>query len=136
MKEKSKKVGFIASESAAKVYKLSLLARNIQDHKENFTKFYLLTPVLNRKLLEKLKAKKTLILFAVYDRVGILRDILDVFAKANLNLSALHSIPSHSKPWDYFFFVEIEAPLLSTQIKKALKNIRKYCLTIRVIGAS
>ena len=136
LETKDKTIGFIASESAAKVYQLNILAKNIEDSKNNFTKFYLISNDINKALQEKLKAKKTLILFAVYDRVGILRDILDVFAKEKLNLTVLHSIPSQLKAWDYFFFLEADAPYPSLKIKRVIKKIEKYCPMIRVIGVS
>ena len=131
-----KSIGFISSEIAAKIYNLNILAKNIQENKDNFTKFYLISNNINEKLQKQLKAKKTLILLSVYDRVGILRDILDVFAKEKLNLTAIHSIPSRVKPWDYLFFIEIQAPFSCLKIKKALKALQKYCLIIKLLGAS
>ncbi len=130
------KVAFIASRAAAKIYDLKILAENIEDVKENFTKFYLVSSDLNEYFVKKLKAKRTLILYAVYDRIGILKDVLDVFAKNNINLTSLHSIPSHLKPWDYYFFQEIEVPYSSPILQKTIKEVNKYCPVIRVLGAS
>ena len=131
-----KNIGFICSEIAAKIYNLNILARNIEENKDNFTKFYLISSNIDKKLQKQLKAEKTLILLAVYNRIGILRDILNVFAKENLNLTALHSIPSRVKPWDYLFFIEIQAPFCCLKIKKALRAIQKYCPIIKPLGAS
>ncbi len=136
LESKDKDIGFIANEIAAKEYGLNILARNIEDSKDNFTKFYLISRRLNREIIRKLKSKKTLILFAVYDRVGVLRDILNVFAENNINLSSLHSIPSRIRPWDYFFFVEADISLISPIIKKVLSGIKKFCPIVKVIGVS
>lgn len=130
LENKDKNIGFIAPKIAAKIYNLNILAKNIEENKDNFTKFYLISLDNNKKLQKQLKANKTLILLAVYNRVGILRDILNVFTKENLNLTALHSIPSRAKPWDYLFFIEIQ----SLETKKALKAIQKYCPIIKVLG--
>lgn len=135
LESETKDIGFIASKDLAKKYNLYILAKNIEE-KNNLTKFYIISKGENKELEKKLKAKKTLVLFAVYDRVGILRDILDVLAKKNLNLTSLHSIPSRLKPWDYFFFLEVEGPYYSSKIKKTLKEIEKYCPIVRLIGAS
>lgn len=132
----SKSIGFVCSEVAAKVYGLNVLAKNIEDNKDNFTKFYLISSDIDKELQGRLKAKKTLILIAIYDRVGVLRDILDVFAKKNLNLTCLHSIPSLLRPWDYFFFLEVDVSYPCLKIKKALKELEKYCSIIRVLGVS
>ena len=131
-----KTVGFIASEVAAKTYSLNILAKNIETMSDNLTKFYLILPDMDEAMKKKLGAKKTLLLFAVYDRVGILRDILDVFVKNDLNLTSLHSIPSRLRPWDYFFFLEVDFLYPSSKIKKTLKELEPYCPTIRVLGVS
>jgi len=131
-----KEVAFIAPKSAADIYNLNILEENIEDNKDNFTKFYLISKDIYKKIQKRLNADKTLVLFAVYDRVGILRDILDVFAESNLNLTALHSIPSRVKPWDYLFFTEVESFYPSDKIKKVLKQLEKYCPIIRVIGVT
>ena len=136
LERKNKNIGFICSKIAAKVYNLNILAKNIEENRDNFTKFYLISSGIDKKLQKQLKAKKTLILLTVYNRVGILRDILDVFAKENLNLTAIHSIPSRVKPWDYLFFIEIQAPLSCLKIKKALKAIQKYCPVIKLLGTT
>lgn len=136
LKTKNKEIGFIAPRVAASIYRLKILASQIEDQKNNFTKFYLLTRDLDKEIKTILGCKKTLLLLAVYDRVGILRDILNVFAQENLNLTSLHSVPSRLKPWDYFFFLEIEVDFLSSKIKKVLKSLEEYCPIIRVIGSS
>lgn len=133
---KNESIGFIAPEVTAKIYNLNILAKNIENTQENFTKFYLISPEIESQIQKKLDSCKTLLLLAVYDRVGVLRDILDVFAKKNLNLTALHSIPSRLKSWDYFFFLEVDVFYPSFKIKKALKELEKYCSIIRVIGVS
>ncbi|MDO8264985.1 MAG: prephenate dehydrogenase/arogenate dehydrogenase family protein [Candidatus Parcubacteria bacterium] len=136
LENKGRNIGFIASEIAGKIYKLNVLAEDIEDNKENFTKFYLISKELDRNMQKKLKANKTLLLLSVYDRVGILRDILDIFAKNNLNLTSLQSIPSHSKPWDYLFFLEVVVFYPSAKVKKVLKDLEKYCPVVRVLGVS
>jgi chorismate mutase/prephenate dehydratase len=136
LENKSKDIGFIASSIAAQEYNLNILAKNIEANNDNITKFYIISKGINGKIKKKLNSKRTLILFAVKDRVGILRDILDIFAKNNLNLTSLHSIPSRLRPWDYFFFTEVQIPIASQKLKKVQKNLKKYCTMIRVIGAS
>lgn len=132
----SKNTGFIAPFESRKIFKLNVLAKNIEDTKENFTRFFLISSEIRKSILRKLKLKanNTLLLLSVYDRVGILRDILDVFAKRGINLTALHSIPSYFHPWDYLFFLEIEKSYFSHQLKDILKELEKYCPFIRIVG--
>lgn len=134
IKDFSKETAFVVSLLAAKKFKLNVLASGIEDSRENFTRFFIITSHLNKKILEKFKAKNTLLLLSIYDRVGVLRDILTVFADKNINLSALHSISSYSHPWDYLFFLEIEKSYFSREMKATLKKLEKYCPYIKVIG--
>ena len=126
--------GFIASFSAAATYGLNVLAKNIEDTEGNVTKFYIITNTLRKTIQQKLGNNKTLLLLAVYNRVGVLKDILQAFADNELNLSSLHSVPSKLQPWDYFFFMEVDNHYQSAAIKKTLKDIAKYCTVIREIG--
>ena len=134
----SENTGFILSQSAANKYKLNILAENIEDNKENFTKFFLISRNIHKDMIKKmnLKNKNTLLLLAVYDRVGILGDILNIFAKRDVNLSALHSIPSPTLPWDYLFFIELEKSYFSKECKKTLKELKKYCPFIKILGVA
>lgn len=136
LKSKNKDLGFIASQLAAKEYNLNVLVKNIEDSKENITKFYIISENINKEIANKLKSKKTLILFAIYDRTGVLRDILNVFAENNINLSSLHSVPSKIRTWDYFFFTEADISLSSSILKKVLQEIKKFCPIVRIIGIS
>lgn len=136
LSSKSKKIGFIASKIASSIYNLNILAKNIEDKKYNFTKFYILSKKMIDDIIKSLDSKKTLVLLGVYDRIGILRDILDVIANKNINISSLHSIPSRIKPWDYFFFLELELNYNSKKLYFCLKKIKKYCTMIRILGAS
>ena len=132
------KTGFIVPLEAAKNFKLNILAKNIEDKKENFTRFLIIAPELNKTFLKKTNFhnKNTLLLLSVYDRVGILRDILNVFAKRNINLVSLHSIPSVFHPWDYLFFLEVEKFYLFFNQKDILKELHQYCPFVRVLGAA
>lgn len=124
--------GYIASEIASKEFSLPVLKKNIEDDEHNTTRFYVITktPIM----IKGLGDKKTLLFMTVHNRVGILRDILDVFAKYDLNLTKLESRPSHEKLWDYHFFVEVEKQENDPQLKKAIKSLEVYCPVIRVLG--
>ncbi|OYT43496.1 MAG: hypothetical protein B6U88_00725 [Candidatus Aenigmarchaeota archaeon ex4484_56] len=132
LEDKNSSVGFIVPLLTAQKYKLNILRKNIEDYKNNFTRFFIISQ--SRIVIKNLKPKNTLILFAVYDKVGILRDILSIFADNKINLSALHSIPSRLHPWDYMFFLEVEKSYDS--IKKIIKKLEKYCPYIRILGSA
>jgi chorismate mutase/prephenate dehydratase len=160
----SESTGFIIPCFSVERFKLNVLARNIEDARENFTRFFLISSVLNKSLFQKLDLpvllaggsvsptgkpgrsavkparpaggpnQTTLLLISVYDRVGILRDILDVFAKRKINLTALHSIPSYLHPWDYLFYIELEKSYFAKDFKELKRELEQYCPFIRVLG--
>lgn len=129
-------VGFIASREAAKKYGLKILAKNIEDKKHNSTQFYVLSKISYPEVSRQLKVSRTLILIAVYDQPGVLRDILNSFADRKINLSKLHSRPSAVGQWDYHFFLEVEKLPEDENFKKALKEIKKHCAVLRILGVS
>jgi chorismate mutase/prephenate dehydratase len=127
-----KNYGYIASKHAAKVYNIPVLAQNIEDTLSNTTRFYIIS--LRPQKLTGISNNRTLLFLTVYNRVGILRDILNVLAQHNLNLLKLESRPSQEKLWDYHFFVEIEAKEDDPTVTKALTDLEDYCPVIRILG--
>lgn len=129
-------VAFIGSLEAAKEYGLEILANNIEDGKKNVTEFYVISKIADSKISNKLNAGKSLIISAVYDRSGILRDILDIFAKNGLTLTKLHSRASVVEGWDYYFFFEVDCLPETEAFKNATKEVKKLCSVFRVFGVA
>jgi len=114
----------ITSEYAARLYKLCILRRGIQDVKRNVTRFYLI-----RKGGER-KGRITALFFGVEDRVGALKDVLEVFYKKNINMRKLESRPAKTGLGDYIFFVEVEKDL----DEKDLRDLREVTTFYKIIG--
>lgn len=79
------------------------------------------------------KHKRTLLSVAVKNRVGILKDILTVFADFDINLSMLKSESSKNKNYDYFFQIEAESDLNEPRMENALKVLKELCKKIEVL---
>lgn len=131
---KDESVAFISSREAATRYGLKILAENIEDKKTNATQFYILARKETPNLSKLLKADKTILILAVYDRSGVLRDILNHFADRKLNLSKLYSRKSEAEGWDYYFFFEVESLPEDKRLQETLKGIRHYCSIVRLLG--
>ena len=130
--EKNPKVGIIAGTLAADKYGLNILQENIGDNPNNQTFFYAISSKQN-DVFKKPKTK-AIVLLSVYDRVGVLRDILDVFASQKLNLSRLISIPSGQKAGEYMFLIDVGITKKEQDFEQVLKDLKQYCQHIRVLG--
>ena len=92
----------IASRHAATVYKGRILASGIEDHKHNFTRFFL----LRRKPRILPNANKTSIAFAVKNVPGSLHNALRVFSDRDISLTKIESRPMRGRPWEYVFYTD------------------------------
>lgn len=79
------------------------------------------------------KPTKTLLLLAVYNRIGILKDILSVFADYNLNLNKIESQPSQGEDLDYYFHIEVESSDDEPRLMEAIKVLKEFCPIIKII---
>lgn len=122
----------IAPHLAAEVYGLQVLAEHIQDLTSNSTRFFVIGMHASR---EPTGQDKTAICFSIKDRVGALRDVVNVFAEAGLNLSSIHSRPSKRRAWDYLFFLEIEGHVADPRVAGALREVEQHCVFLKVLGA-
>jgi chorismate mutase / prephenate dehydratase len=121
----------IASLLAAKVYGLSVLARDIEDSPHNVTRFF----VIGKADIPLTHPAKTSILFSVKDRVGALHDMLMPFKQHKINLTKIESRPSKKKAWAYYFFVDFEGHKDNPRVQKALGTLECHCAFLKVLGS-
>ena len=100
---KEEGVACVCSESAAKYYGLSILEKNIEDHKNNFTRFL----VLGERKKEIIKQGKTSLVFSLSHDKGSLSSILSILASYDLNLTKIQSLPIVGKEWEYLFYIDL-----------------------------
>ena len=117
----------IVSELAAKLYKLQILRKDIQNNPNNKTRFYII-----RKRKEGIKGDGniTSLFFGVSDRPGALYKVLEVFYKRNINLRKLESRPAKTSLGDYVFFTEAEEKL----DEETIEELRKRTTFCKVVG--
>ncbi len=117
----------IASEYAGRLHKLCILRKGIQDVRHNITRFYL----IRKRGVEECKGNITALFFGVEDRVGALKDVLEVFYRKNINLRKLESRPAKTGLGDYIFFVEAEKALSNEDLEE-LKKVTTFYKTVGV----
>ena len=121
----------IASELAAKVYNLKFVEKSIEDKKHNFTRFL----IISKTSPAKSGKDKTSIMFSIKDKPGALYDILYPFKTAKINLTKIESRPSKRKAWEYIFFVDMEGHVEDKKLKKAIEEVKDYCLYLKILGS-
>lgn len=87
-----------------------------------------------KKPSAKQNPTKTLLFLAVTNRVGILKDILTVFADFDINLNKLESHPGKNQDFDYSFEVEVESAANEERLINALNILKKLCQVIKILG--
>ncbi len=121
----------IASLLAAKVYKLKVVASDIEDSPHNITRFM----VIGKTDAGSTGYDRTSIMFSIKDRVGALHEMLIPFKKYKINLTRIESRPSKRKAWDYYFFVDLEGHQGLANVKKALSELEGKCNFLKVLGS-
>ncbi|WPM32266.1 prephenate dehydratase [Hydrogenobacter sp. T-2] len=123
--------GAIASEVAAYTYHLNILAENIQDNPNNYTRFL----VIGKRWMKPTGKDKTSLIFAIRDEAGALYKALESFYRHGVNLTKIVSRPSKKKVWDYVFFVDLEGHAEEENVKKALELLQERSQMVKVLGS-
>ena len=130
-KEKGKEYAAIASKIAAKNFDLNILAEQINDEKDNKTRFILLT----RIPLSATENAKTSIFFSVKNEPGSLVKVLNIFDQENINLMYIESRPSKKKMGEYNFCLDLEGHVTDKNIASAIEKAEKITNRIVVTGS-
>lgn len=122
--------GAVASKKSAIYYDMVILEEGIEDIDENYTRFLMLS-----KSKEVLKnANKVSIVFSSENIPGILFKSLSVFALRDINLSKIESRPVHGKPWEYFFYLDIEENLNNERCINAINHLKEITTYLKILG--
>ena len=121
----------IANKRTAELFKLNVLAKNINDEHDNKTRFIM----LSRCSTTATDSDKTSIAFATKNQPGALVKVLNVFDALNINLSYIDSRPSKKNLGEYVFFVDFEGHITDEPSQKVLDLIRLNTNYIKILGS-
>jgi chorismate mutase/prephenate dehydratase len=121
----------IASERAAQIYGMKIIARNISDNPDNFTRFF----VLSKSEVPPSGNDKTSIIFSVKHLPGALYKALEEFASREINLTKIESRPTKRKPWEYNFYLDFEGHWNEPRCREALKGLESKAYFIKILGS-
>ena len=130
-KDKSK--GAISSKLSADIYNLQILNSNIQDEKENVTRFLIMQKDIFQPELQNQKYITSL-LFKLKSKAGALYSALGSFTLNGVNLTKLQSFPEKNSFSSYFFLCELDGHIEETKVKNSLEELGLHCDDMHVLG--
>ena len=121
----------IASEEAARVYRLAILKQGIETNVQNYTRFFV---IARDEGDAPARPNKASLCFAVADTPGALFRVLQVLAERGLNMKKLESRPILGKPWQYLFYIDVDLPEDPEIFPRALVELAAVAADLRVLG--
>jgi prephenate dehydratase len=132
-KNKIKSEAAIASSLSSKIYKLKILAPNIENENGNATRFL----IMGKEVLQPNFGNKkyiTSFLFKLKSKPAALYQSLGGFAINGVNLTKLQSYPEHNSFESYFFLCDLDGHIEDTKVQKSLEELGLHCQDFHVLG--
>ncbi len=128
-----KSLAAIGSESAAEIFGLQVLEKNINQSKGNTTRFAAFSR-MQHKHEDSFSGIHSILLFTVKNEAGALAKALDIIGKHDFNMRTLRSRPMKELMWQYYFYVEAEGNINSKEGKRLLEDLEEYCDKLKCAG--
>jgi prephenate dehydratase len=123
-------VGAVASELAAELYGLEMLAEGIETYKQNYTRFLILDDGLE---VDRDRINKASWCFTLCHKPGSLAHVLTILSFYDMNLTRIQSLPIPGQEWQYFFYVDIKFEDY-LRYSQALSAVRPLMEDLNILG--
>jgi 3-deoxy-7-phosphoheptulonate synthase len=125
-----KSIAAIGSNMAAGIFEMNLLDESIEDNPRNYTRF----AIIAKEVKGHKKVDKTSIIFSTGNKAGALFEVMKVFSEYKINLVKLESRPMLGKPWEYMFYADLEADILSDTLAPVMAELTEKSEVLRILG--
>ncbi|MCQ2555426.1 MAG: chorismate mutase [Clostridia bacterium] len=127
-------VAAIASEDSAKKYGLDILADGINESGVNTTRFAVLSRSKSKNVATKHGANFVL-MFTVKNEAGSLARALNIIGAHGFNLGTLRSRPMRELLWEYYFYIEAEGNIHSSEGRSMMEELAVCCDKLKSVGS-
>ena len=123
----------IGSKTLTELYGLNLVNENIEDSKENTTRFV----ILSHDQQDKSDNSKVSLIISPpdSDASGSLYNLLKPFASEDINLLRIESRPFRGQLWSYAFFIDCEGHIDDTNIQNAIYALKNQKTNVKILGS-
>jgi len=128
------KIGAIASSLAGEIYGLKVLKANIQDNRDNFTRFIALSNKQNIDI-EPNKEYITSIIFKVKNTPSALYKAIGGFAENSVNILKIESYIPLGKLEESRFHIDVDGSIESEKVKRSIDVLKKYVTKFKILGS-
>ncbi|CEI58823.1 prephenate dehydratase [Candidatus Portiera aleyrodidarum] len=131
--ETESKSAAIAGDIAASYYSLKIIAKNIEDRINNFTRFL----ILSDKDVAATGDDKTLLMLSIKNKIGSFYLLIEPFYRYKIEILRLinRPAPETNGVWNYIFFIEIKGHRKSKLLEKILKEVDMRGAEIKILGS-
>jgi len=128
---KEKNVAAIASDIAARLYQINILASGIEDEQNNTTRFL----IIGSDSYAASGEDKTSIMVSAPNKVGSLFELLKPLYDAGVDMSRIESRPSRQTNWEYVFFIDMIGHVDDPKVTSALEELESRAAFFKLIGS-
>lgn len=126
-------VACIANEQAATLYGLDVIEPQINEQRNNTTRFAVFTHALNKDAGTK-KTDKFILTFTVKNEAGSLSQAISIIASYGYNMRCLRSRPMKNAIWNYYFYCELDGAVNCDEGKSMIRALGVCCQDLKIAG--
>lgn len=132
LKKENDYMAAIGTKTAARIYGLKIIESDIEDNKDNKTRFVFIG---NRIPPKTGNDKTSIVCFLKEDRPGSLYKILREFASRDINLTRLESRPAKKNIGDYVFMIDLDGHLHDENVFETIEVLRRSVYIVKILGS-
>ncbi len=128
---RDRRAAAIGSKTAAALYGLHLLARNIEDEPKNTTRFL----VIAEHDAAPSGKDKTSLIMSTRNVPGAMHQLLTPLAVNQVSMTRLESRPARTGLWEYVFYVDVEGHQRDAKVARALAQLGQRASFLKNLGS-